>query len=132
MKKFLLLFTLISHFWYSQSIDFKAEGFAISKKINGKFELPTFEKDNSLIVLDSTNDQLIFFRKKTLKISILKADKTQYLSNGDELKQMYGIDEENNLCKIRFISIKEKHPKRKYDRQIYVEFDSIMFIFNVN
>lgn len=134
MKKLLAIFIfLICSNIFGQIVKFKSEGFAIVKKMNGKFNFPKFENDDTLIVLNLNEDKMTLYRSEYETIfDIYKTEKKVYLENGDEMKNYYAIDEDGLKCKIMFIYISTPNEKRNYNRQIYIIYENTQAIFNVN
>lgn len=126
----LLLFLLINTSVFCQIAKYKSFETGISKKVNGSFYSPTFEKQNTIIVLNTEQSTLSFFGKKEFKVDIYKTGERYKLKNGDEILEFYAIDAEGKKCLVRLRVLKNPAPTTNYTNQIWIVYDDLQIIYN--
>jgi hypothetical protein len=126
----LILFLLINSSAFCQIAKYKSFETGISRKVNGNFYTPKFEKEQTIIVLDTKQSTLSFFGKKEFKVDIYKGGENYLLKNGDEIMEFYAIDAEGKKCLVRLRVLKNPAAPTNYTNQIWLVYDDLQIIYN--
>jgi hypothetical protein len=126
----LILFLLIKSSVFCQITKYKSFETGISKKVNGNFYSPVFEKKQTIIVLDAKQSTVSFYGKKEFKVDIYKTGENYKLKNGDEVIEFYAIDAEGEKCLLRLRFLKNPAPITNYSYQIWLVYNDLQIIYN--
>lgn len=131
--KFILLhsvFFLLINTSIGQVTKFKTTSYSSKFKVENSSSWSKWEKlENTdiLITMDFTNDRIKIFSKKEQVYDIIKYYDKETDSDGDITNQFQCVNEDGIKCIVRLVLLNSKNGQR----QIYIDFADIMWMYNI-
>ena len=131
--KFILLhsvFFLLINTSIGQVTKFKTTSYSSKFKVENSSSWSKWEKlENTdiLITMDFTNDRIKIFSKKEQVYDIIKYYDKETDSDGDITNQFQCVNEDGLKCIVILVLLNSKNGQR----QIYIDFADIMWMYNI-
>ena len=115
----------------SEFTQYESIGYGVTNKLINKQNSFEFSNDDSILMLDLKLNIFVVANEKNKIFYIYDSTEPTLVNSGDIITEYYAKDEREKDYIIRFIKIKDVHPNRKYDLQIYIDYDDVLEIYNI-
>lgn len=130
IKFFTLILTLFIFSCHGQVVKCKTTGFAFRSKDETTdlwSKWSEFEAVEILLTIDGDNNRIKIFSKQEQVYDIIKTYESVIDDDGDKTSKWLCINEDGLKCFIRLVKLNSQEGRI----QIYVDFDDIMFAYNI-
>ncbi|MFY7739593.1 MAG: hypothetical protein ACOVQC_03665 [Flavobacterium sp.] len=130
IKFFTLISTLFILCSYGQVVKCKTTGLAFRSKDETTdlwSKWSEFEAVELLLIIDADNNRIKIFSKEEQVYDIIKTYESIIDDDGDKTSKWLCINEDGLKCFVRLVKLNSQEGRN----QIYVDFEDLMFVYNI-